>query len=469
MADWTPGTSYRSDSRFYRASLRSVYDISDALSLTAITSFAHMDFYQRVDADGTSLRIADFINNGDIDSFYQELRLQGEGGPLTWLVGVNYSSDDVKQLANPNFQDWSIPIGSQRVTTNDTVEAVAAFANAEYEIGSGFTVQAGARYTDHEQRMNGCPFDSGDGAAANAFNIFYGFPIFVPGDCLVLNDTDGSFAPVGIVDIPLNEDNISWRAGLSYEPNDDILLYANISRGYKAGSFTLATFQLVSQFQPATQESLLAYEAGFKVTGNTFQFSGAGFYYDYSDKQLLAPFDFGQFGILDKLQNIPESRIVGLELQAVWTPVPELQITLNGTYLDSEVTSSFIATNPLDGSSIDLDGQEFPYTPHWQGLADISYSFPIGDDAEVDLGGTISYRSRSSARFAGGNLYSIRGYALIDLRAGVEFSDGQYAIDVWGRNITNRYYRVNVTTNADTVFAVAGQPATYGVRGTIRF
>lgn len=467
-ADWSPGIDYRSDNRFYRASLRTDYTLSDVVKLTSITSYQHFDYHTRTDADATSLRIANFSSDASIKAFYQELRLHGEAGHLNWMIGGNYSKDEVRDLALPDFRDWSIPVGNQRIVTDEDVKVIAGFANAELAFGSGFTLQGGARYTEHKQVMTGCPFDSGDGVAAAAFDGLYGGPLFGPGSCLVLNDLDGSFAPVPIVKVPLKEHNVSWRVGLSYQPNRDLLLYANVSKGYKAGAFTLATFQLVSQFKAATQESVLAYEAGFKLGGDKFQINGAAFYYDYRDKQLLAPFDFGSFGFLDKLTNVPKSRVTGVEFQTVLSPIQGFRVSLNGTYIDTKVTSTFIASSPF-GGSLDLKGQPFPYTAKYQGTGDVSYKFPIGARLSASLGSSLTFRSKSNARFGGGKLYELNDYALIDLRAGLETSDGKYALEIWGRNITNYYYRVNTTTNADTVFAIAGQPATYGIRVTANF
>src|SRR3546814_6751330 len=64
----------------------------------------------------------------------------------------------------------------------------------------------------------------------------------------------------------LSEDNISWRAGIDYRASDDVLVYANVSRGYKAGSFpSLAAASYIS-LQPVVQEEVTAYEAGLKAT-----------------------------------------------------------------------------------------------------------------------------------------------------------------------------------------------------------
>jgi iron complex outermembrane receptor protein len=55
------------------------------------------------------------------------------------------------------------------------------------------------------------------------------------------------------------------------------------------------------------------------------------------------------------------------------------------------------------------------------------------------------------------------GYVLADLRAGLETDDGAWRIEVWGRNVTNKYYDINKSRTSDVVYGFAGMPATYGV------
>ncbi|MFD2502514.1 TonB-dependent receptor domain-containing protein [Rhizorhabdus histidinilytica] len=68
------------------------------------------------------------------------------------------------------------------------------------------------------------------------------------------------------------------------------LFYANVTKGYKAGSFPTIGAATVSQYRPVVQESVIAYEAGFKqeLFDRSVLLTGAGFYYDYRNKQLRA-------------------------------------------------------------------------------------------------------------------------------------------------------------------------------------
>ncbi|MFD2578029.1 TonB-dependent receptor domain-containing protein [Novosphingobium colocasiae] len=86
----------------------------------------------------------------------------------------------------------------------------------------------------------------------------------------------------------LKQHNTSWRVGLDYKVTDDVLLYGNVSKGYKAGSYPTASPASYVGLQPVTQESVLAYEVGAKseLLERHLIVNAAGFIYEYRDKQV---------------------------------------------------------------------------------------------------------------------------------------------------------------------------------------
>ena len=73
--------------------------------------------------------------------------------------------------------------------------------------------------------------------------------------------------------------------------SDDLLLYAGINRGVKAGSFNAPLLGAYlgaggDAALPYDEEILTAYEGGFKATlGSRTRLNGAVFYYNYADYQ----------------------------------------------------------------------------------------------------------------------------------------------------------------------------------------
>ena len=59
--------------------------------------------------------------------------------------------------------------------------------------------------------------------------------------------------------------------------------------------------------------------------------------------------------------------------------------------------------------------------------------------------------------------FYIKGYALLDVRAGVSSSDGRWRASIYGRNITNKSYVTAISTYLDTLIRYRGKPTVYGL------
>jgi iron complex outermembrane recepter protein len=471
-ADWTPGSHARND-HFWQASGRADYLASDRITVTSILAYqeyrAHDDPY---DNDAMIYSDGDRVQRGHVKSYYEETRVAGDMAGWNWVVGENYAKQDtfenftylLKDASNATTAGYFFN-SSNALSIND-IKSYAVFGNAEYKLLDNLTLQGGARYTRTDHDGYSCGQDPGNGQVAALFtfleSIFKGggpvAPI-PPGACYTL---DANFNP-GLSHGELREHNVSWRGGLNWTPIGDTLLYLNVSKGYKAGSIPAYSASSYIQLQPIPQESLLAYEVGFKtpLLGNTLQLNGAGFYYDYANKQIFGLSTDPIFGVIQKLVSIPRSDIRGGELELVWRPVRGLNISAAATYLDTRI-DRFIGFN-ASGQTANFKGAAFPYASKWQTAMDAQYTFPIDANRSVFLGGDVTSHSQTTAAFGDNTgLFAIRPYALLDLRTGVESSDGKWRVTLWGRNVTNRFYLINVEREQDATIRYTGMPLTYG-------
>jgi outer membrane receptor protein involved in Fe transport len=80
------------------------------------------------------------------------------------------------------------------------------------------------------------------------------------------------------------------------------------------------------------QESVTAYEAGIKATAldRKLQVNAAIFHYVYNDKQIRGIVIDPIFNQLEKLVNIPKSRINGAEIDVTVRPVGGLTLRADG-------------------------------------------------------------------------------------------------------------------------------------------
>lgn len=482
-ADWDPGFPDRNNN-FYQASLRGNYELSDDITLTSITAYAHFKESEHND-EGFAIHTNDTFLRGNISSFSQELRLGGAMGRLNWLIGGNYGHDSYLDTQfsyidftsnNPTFPGIT-PILSRALTRVDgKARTLAAFANLEYEIVDGLTIQGGIRYTDDKRKVASC--FSGDPALTETFEFLQlaltGSVVPIPvGGCVTLDDTNPAnlFHPTGVIDRTLHENNVSWRTGINWKITRDALVYANVSRGYKAGAFPTIPYASSSQANPVGQELVTAYEAGFKLglLDRRLQLNGAGFYYDYKGKQLHAKVPSLVFGNLDSLLTIPKSRVWGIELQASATPVEGLDLSVGGTYLNSRIDGPFVVF-PQRGPQVDVGGNPFPYTPKYMVVADGQYKWSLNDRLSAFVGAGLTYNSRTTGDIGNQDLYRIRAHTILDARIGLAGPDDKWRVTLFGSNLTNSYYWTSAYAHgADNTSRIVGRPMSYGISASFKY
>ena len=465
-ADWNRNTSFQQNNRYWQASGRLDYELSDDVTLTSITSYQKYRRYLPVDLDGTDQQVFFALNKGSVGSFYQEFRVNADlGGRGNILVGANYQDDKIYENYFSDFSESTQFYLGQRVTTTNDQRAKTKgiFASGEYEILPKLSILGGIRYTEADRSFSGCTRDAGDGVAAAVFNGLFNSGA-VAGGCLTLSQTFQS----ALFTDKLDENNVSWRAGVNYKPNSDILLYANVAKGYKAGAYQSLATAFAAGFAPVTQENVLAYEAGFKISAfdSMVQINGAGFYLDYGNKQIRSIIVDPLFGSVEALINVPKSRIAGFELSGIFRPFDGLKIAPSITLVDSKVRGDLAAVDP-DSNLVNARGQAFPYTPRWSGNTDVEYRWALNGGMEAFIGGNATYQSSTSGGFGENPTYRVRGYTLLDLRAGLEGEN--WNASIWGRNVTNVYYWNTATRASDAATRFAGMPVTYGVTLGYRF
>ncbi len=517
-AEWMTGRTPSYDMENVTGALTVNYDLTDNLQLTSLTSYTDFDdngsTFDRAGIAGIPVSEATApYQNGDIanqtegyltndfttmessiNSFSQELRVSGEHGIATWVAGVYYSENDVDNVANQSFNlststnGLTGPLLIGNITAIDnTVQqdstTWAAFASADWLIGDKLTVTTGLRYTDDQIDFKGCTADTGDDTLAGFFNFLTGQVTGGPGNAVaggcatfVLPTPDAPIGPSGQTKRKLDEDSTSWRLAVNYDLNDDTSVYTSYSRGYKSGSFpTLGAFNS-NQFKPVKQEQLDAYEIGFKssLQDGAAQINGAVFYYDYTDKQLLTKIPAPIFGRLFALQNVDDSEVWGVELDALWMPLDGLTLGAAVSWMETEI-GQFIGSNQV-GDEINFNGSEFPFSSNWGGTAQAKYEWNLTSNlvamVAVDANYTgdtqADYKSDDDTDTAGDpyqwdTRFDIDSYTLLNARIGISSADGTWNTYVWGRNLTDEYYYNNVLQASDMLTRYAGKPRTYGL------
>ena len=482
-ADWVEGFPRR-DNDFYQGALRADLEVADGVTLTSISSYQRARVDERLPQSGTPFPYQNILHNGRVESFNQEVRLAGDTGGLNWLVGASYEhvkADDnliYDQSIVSNRQPIPqiapfLDVGNSLTQKSDTY---AAFANLEYKIDDRLTVRGGLRYTNYRNDGRGCSYETlPSNELGTLFEVLQSavkgsFIPVEPFDCASLDD---NFNPAA-AQLRLREDNLSWRLGGDYRTEGGTLLYATASRGYKTGILPILAASRTSQYDPAGQERLDAYEVGIKAPlfGRRVQFNASAFFYDYKDKQIRGTVLDPVFGKLEREINVPKSRVLGLEAQLIAQPVRGLSLSIGGTYLDSAVRGGFETFNS-DGVLIDARGSQLPFTPKVQIVGDAEYGFAVGGGRELFVGGAGTYHSSDNASLRNDDVpareFRIKPYTIVDLRAGVQSVDGAWRASLFLNNAFDVLRWDTVFRLIDAYHRFQQRPRTAGVSLRVRY
>jgi len=493
----TPGTqvpediSPRGNRRFVQLALRTDVRVSDDITLTNLISYDYFKRRDRLDSDGSIYAIQNLTHlDGHIKSFNEELRLSnGNSSSFRWIVGANFEHSKTFEYQETKYMHTSYGpdlfyFNNSSINNAQNIKNYAIFANTEWNFAPSLTLKIAGRYTNSKNKANICSFTVPGGNVDKLFNFLGGalgkvpFTPIGPSDCYSLNE---NLVPGFPFIRTLHEDNISWRAGLDYQLTPTTLAYANVSRGYKAGSFPSLSAALFVGLEPVTQEELTAYEAGFKTQlfDRKVSLNAAAFYYQYKDKQVRGRLADPVFGNLDALINIPKSRIWGLEADVTARLAPGLTVSGNVTHVNSKVTK-FVGVNAIGQPNFDASGDPLPFTPKWSGTFDVDYKTQWGSGSPF-VGFTVMAQSSQDAALSArrldyanslpnttvrsgvGCVYCVGGYATVNARIGYAGPDDKWKITLWGKNIFNKYYWTNVIYGYDTASRLAGLPVTVGV------
>jgi iron complex outermembrane recepter protein len=522
-ADWSTSSFFRPDQKvpfrdnsMLQASLRGAVDVGTIGTITSLTNYIHYSQFSGTDFAGFPINVfAIPYNPGKIDEFNQEIRFSNDAhSSLRYVIGGNFEKDVVDEQvgnqytytsANEYFGDvFNAPFQVSLLTSEQKITNYAAFGNVEYDPISNITLKGGVRYNNAKNQDYSCEVDPAGPTyyAGNLLNFFAdalsGNPKlagpYTAGQCFMLNVSTGPnyqavdpsrpiYAP-GAYNGVLHEHNVSWHGGVDYKPRQGLLFYANISKGYKAGSFPVINGTTFAQDLPVKQESVLAYEVGFKATlfDHKVQLNGAGFHYEYDNKQLRTKVLDPVFGQLDAIQNIPKSHVTGFEIETTLHPVAGLALDIAYTYLDAKI-DQYVGVDAGGDAGVNFAGSRIPFTPKNQLSISANYEQPISATLKGFIGASLNYRS-DTVSVVGGDVnpasvvatapgvncvYCIGAYTTVDGQIGIKAANDSWKVFIWGKNIFNKYYWTNVVSDYDTVSRFAGMPATYGMTVAFKF
>jgi outer membrane receptor protein involved in Fe transport len=386
----------------------------------------------------------------------------------THNIEQNYIIDNLADFVAVPGTDDNIWLTKQLRIDRD----YAAFGEISYDLLPRLTLTAGGRIYKFKNSLEGFfgfnyfnpdDFDSDPGYSSNPqYDCTLFGPPTVGGPC---NNVDKTTKDSGFV----------HRLNATYKPNDDLLLYATWSRGFRPGGVNRRGI-----LPPYKPDFLTTYEAGAKFSfGSGSHFNVAVYQEDWSDIQLSF---LGQNG-LTEIRNAGEARIRGIEADLLLRPMEGLSWSTGVAYNDANLRNPFCKiavpnfdctvdvdlngdgiaddpANPDDNNESNAllaeDGTRLPLTAKWKANSRARYEWQVsGMRAHVQ--GSVSYegaRRRDLRDFEQSIYGNMKAYTLVDAAAGIE--RGPWNVDLYVKNIFD--VRGQITKSIQCVEAVCGDP-----------
>ena len=428
--------------------------------LTSITAYRDLDYSFFSDFLGVPLTDVTIGSLNAIDErsqqYSQELRLAGlaQEGSLEWVGGLYYIRERTKRddFLQQDFDTATggMPLGlSGQVLfpQDNTTDGYALFGEVTWHASERLRLTAGARQSWDRKRVR-------------------------------LQGIDVTQAGLPLKPPPLQQEfDVSeserWNAftprfAVSYDLQDDVMVYASAARGYKSGGFQGIPTDGASASVPYDPEFAWSYEAGIKSRfwDGRAQVNANLFYTDYTDLQVSQLIGADQVVV----GNAADAEVKGIEIEWIALLARDLRFTGSYGYLDA--TFDRFDAPPASGG--DLSGNRLPRAPkHKLNLA-LQYERPLVPGWQVLARVDWSYSSsfffdpRNRTFPAEGDRQG--AYDLLDARIALTRSDDRLELALWGKNLTDERYKtyIGVFAPLNQAFVTFGVPRTYGATLTWR-
>ena len=389
----------------------------------------------------------------DIDSkkvFTEELRLVSTSeSDLSWVVGAFYNKQEKTNEGKeftPGFGEYAVEYWGADQARPDNLEYIqqreeeiiekAIFGEINYQATEQLSLTFGARFYDYK-------VTSAIGTDLPLLNtLFFGAG---PDDIFI--DLQSSTS---------SESGNIFKFNADYKFNDDVMLYATVSEGYRLGGSNGVPACLndddvyqnicgTPDEMSYNPDEITNYELGFKSTwlSNQFHFNAAVFMVDWADAQVGT---FAETGGVDVTVNAASADARGLEISTRALITDQLTGFATYAYTSSELSADAPLLDDGLGNKA-LDGARLPGTPEHQFSLGLTYMTEITDDIGLDVNYGLTYQSDVYSQVGLLNMgEALPGYALSNMSA--IFSKDSWKVTLYVDNMFDKYAYASVRRTA---------------------
>ncbi len=349
---------------------RDLVVLRDATSLTGSVTLS-LSAQRNVPVTSADVRLnSPLYDTTSLKAFSQEVRLASAGGgAFEWLLGAFYQDIDrdyTQNLPTPGYDALLVRFGLPTSTGFNAPPNTPYFSEVPYDFQQLALFGEGTLHFNEQWSLTG-------GLR------YYDF------DEDRLLTFAGAFADFGYTDQPgsTSSDGFSPRVILSFEPNEDVLLSAQVARGFRLGGINdPLNVALCNDEDRATyggqptfdDEKVLNYELGAKTmfADRRVTLNAAVFFSDIDNLQAVA--DAGSCS--SRVVLNAQAEAVGAEVELSARPNSSWDFALSATYVQAEITETRADASGTPIAGI-RDGNRLPTSPEFQAAASATYTWPF--------------------------------------------------------------------------------------------
>ncbi len=452
--------------------LQAFYDLNDRLSVTSGIFFYDAEINQRGDfysetndprflnADPISQAVAQ--GNPAIASevnLYSARDLNAaDGTTLSALGAWNGDAGGTSIAKGPNTAATDLEYHTRTIR-----DAFAAYTQGVLEINEEFTLTVGARYAVDEifgeenlmryseEYVPPAALAAMGITSLAALNIYRGAL-----DATTLQPTGTTHLlttgiPMNLaVHRHMNREDKKWtgRINLDWAFADNMMVYANVTSGYRSGGYNLGFFSTTATYDP---EELVAYEIGYKGQhlDNTLQIFGSVYLYDYSNIHTFGAEPSATGGVTTSVLEAKGAQITGLETEITWLITEELSIGGNVSFTPSEYTDTRLLANvadprvpnsPFSAADIyyNIKGNQLLNVPEQKGLLYGIYERSLDDLGSIKFLANYSWVDKVYHTPFADELDATPRYDRLDLRAIWTNNDESITVSAFVNNVFDK-------------------------------
>ena len=411
-----------SQTRTYGGISKLVWDLGGP-HLTWVNSYMHYTKHFLFDLDADPANSYFWIADSREKTLSEEVRIDGQSGPLTYVAGAyylhinNHSTHGLGALPNSAYAVNGVGFDQPRIA-HLVSKSYSLFGQLEYKLTDTLTAIGGLR-------------------ASRELKDYDFTVLFVPTTAANSDPKQWDYVggtSYGAYHAKNSKTLWNWKAQLDWKLDPNLLLYAGVTQGAKAGSFNSGDPSLLDNNGaaiPYKPERLISYEAGFKssLMDRRLRFNGAAYYYDYHNYQA-----------------------------ARWTGLSGVIINANGYFYGAEAELTGDLNSAIE-TSLNVGWQknklkhvptgdgfanvETTFAPEWTVSGLFRYTYPEEiADGHVAIQGSGTYQSavwQNLNNFAANRL---KGWFTADARLSFTTSNNKYQVAVFAKNLFDKRYDV---------------------------